>query len=132
MNDRPRTRVWVVTRIDNDNVAQADVFDNNDDAQNFAGEMSVDTNNLSGRFQVIDSYLHCKELDMDPGIDTKKFAEQRIDGLYDELGFDSLKADTKAAGQYIVDHKPELLEESNRLIRDYILRKLKENGLLKD
>ncbi|MEG1602196.1 MAG: hypothetical protein RR340_01125 [Cloacibacillus sp.] len=130
MNERPRTRVWVVTRVDDGSVTQADVFDDNMDAQNFAGEMSVDTDNLTGRFQVLDSYLHCKHPVANPGIDTKKFTEQRVDALYDDLGFDSLRADTKAAGQYIIDHKAELVEESNRLIRDYILGVLKKKGLL--
>ncbi|MDO5116444.1 MAG: hypothetical protein Q4D58_10140 [Synergistaceae bacterium] len=131
MNERPRTRVWVVARIDEGHITQADVFDNGDDAQNFAGELSVDTNNLSGRFQVLDSYIHCKELDYDKGIDPENFAQSQIDALYNDLGLDSTHgAETQKAAQYIVDHKPELLEEASRLIKKHILDVLKKKHLL--
>lgn len=132
MNDNPAKRVWVVARVDEGRVMTADVFDDNDDAQNFAGELSVDTNNLSGQFQVLDSTLHCGHPRSEQGIDPNKFAKERLEGIYDGLAFDSADgADTKAAGRYIAAHKEELLEECARLIRKHIDSTLREKGLLK-
>ena len=131
MNTGPDKKIWVVARVDEGAVTSADVFCSNDDAQNFAGELSVDTNNLSGQFQVVNARLHCGKEKAEAGIDPEKFAEDRINGFYQDIALDSTHgAPTEAAGKYIVEHKSELLEECAKLIRSHLLSVLKEKGLL--
>ena len=125
MNESPRERVWVVTRIDEGRVTEADVFDNGSDAENFAGEMSVDTDNLTGLFQVLESYLHRRSLEKD--ISVPKPLERLVGALYNDLALDG---DTGEAAKYIAAHKPELIEEADRAAREHLIDILKEKGLL--
>ncbi|WP_418446396.1 hypothetical protein [Cloacibacillus evryensis] len=125
MNESPRKRVWVVTRIDGGRAAAADVFDNGSDAENFAGEMSVDTNNLAGLFQVLESSLHSR--DPEKYISVPESIEKLVGGLYNDL---ALGGGTGKAAEYLAAHKPELIDEAVRAAKERIVEILEEKGLL--
>jgi hypothetical protein len=115
-------KVWVVTHTQGSQVVDSSVFDNKADANNYAEEMGAGG---KGSYCVTESVLNTRAAtDAEHLVEMPEFDNSCIECLVDEYQIDHDKFDAGKAAAYLAQHKTEIKEKADSMVKDYIKKEL--------
>ena len=117
--------VWVVTISQGPDVTDAEVFDNEADAENFAQEMAIQHN---GSYKVIKSAFNSRKKITEAAqhwVELPDFDTQCIECLFEEISdVQQEELDTEACAKFLEEHKDNLQKKADEIVQEYLRKEL--------
>ncbi|MGD9666021.1 MAG: hypothetical protein AB7U31_01045 [Synergistaceae bacterium] len=120
-------KVWVVTHIQGLEVTDANVFNNEADAANYAQEMAAVN---TGSYQITESVLNSREAmeeDSARWAVLPEFGVECLECLVQEVAEDAQEEfDEAACAKFLEDRKDELQKKADEIVHEYLRKELKD------
>ncbi len=120
-------KVWVVTHIQGLETTDANVFDNEADAANYAQEMAA-TN--SGTYSVIESVLNSRKAIEEEAVHWAALPEIGADCIeclvQEAVEGQEDKVDQAVCVQFLEENKEELQKKADDMVHEYLRRELRD------
>ena len=120
-------KVWVVTHIQGLEVTDANVFNNESDAANYAQEMAAVN---TGSYQITESVLNSREAieeDSARWAVLPEFGTECMECIVQEVAEDAEEEfDEAACAKFFEEKKEELQKKADEMVHEYLRKELKD------